>query len=94
MAFKEIESLKADRGVTFDLMDHLRRAFEDFCNTYHKPIPFRDAFMAVHNFHKLIIADIAARCEMTDDDRATFLQMSVDTYQKAVDDMIAKRKSK
>lgn len=79
------EDLKADEVVVFDLMDHLRRSFEEFCNTYHADIPFVDAFMGVHNFHKMIIKDIAFRKNMPDRARKLFFQMASDTFEKAMD---------
>lgn len=82
--FETVESLRAHPGTVFDLQDHLRRAFEDFCNTYHKEVPYKDAFMGVHNFHKLIILDIARRAGMTGDARAMFLKLSSDTYMQAM----------
>ncbi len=67
--------------------------FEDFCNAYHKEVPFKDVVMGVHNFHKLILTDLVDRCGMPTEEAQLFLQISVDTYQKAVNDFIDKRKA-
>lgn len=82
----------ADRVKVFDLMDHLRRAFEDFVNGYHTEFGHMDGFMGVHNFHKLIVNDLLQRnTTMTRQDRIAFLQMARDTFSKAMNDMIAKQ---
>ena len=73
------EPRSANPVVVFDLTDHLRKAFEDFCNTYHEEVPYLDAFMGVHNFHKLIVLDIANRQEFTDTERRRFFKMAIDT---------------
>jgi hypothetical protein len=84
--YERLEGLTADKRRVFDLMDHLRRAFEDFCNTYHEPVPFMDAFMGVHNFHKLIIGDLIRRTEMPPDAAKAFATMAADTFRKAMAD--------
>lgn len=84
------EFMAADKSVVFDLMDHLRKSFEDFCNTYHKEIPYLDAFMGVHNFHKMIVMDIAARSNLKGPAKAIFLKLNRDTFDKAIDEAIEK----
>ena len=82
--FERLDGLTANKTRVFDLMDHLRRAFEDFCNTYHEPVPFMDAFMGAHNFHKLIIGDIIRRTQMPPDAARTFAKMAASTFEKAM----------
>lgn len=84
--FGRLEGLTANKRAVFDLMDHLRKAFEDFCNTYHEDVPYMDAFMGVHNFHKLIVRDIARRAAMPPEAMREFYQMAAATFQKAMDD--------
>lgn len=73
-----------ERVVVFDMMDHLRRAFEDFLNTYHKPISDMERLMGIHNFHKFIVIEIADRMQFTGDERAVFLRTARDTFDKAM----------
>lgn len=38
------------------LLEHLRQAFETYVNAH--GIKYPNAFMAVHNFHKLVVSDL------------------------------------
>ena len=82
--FVEAEGLRANRNVVFDLVEHLRKAFEEFCNTYHEDVPFIDAFMGCHNFHKLIIGDLIRRTKMDERTAAAFRAMATATWEQAM----------
>lgn len=70
----------ADSHRVFYLTDDLRKAFEKILSEYHEDVPYIDAFMAVHNFHKLVILDIAEKEKFTDTKLAMFKKMAVDTF--------------
>jgi hypothetical protein len=70
----------ADPVRTRHLMDHLIAAFEQYCNEAAAELPFIDAFMGVHNFHKAIVLDLAERQGLTGTARALFLQMAIVTF--------------
>ncbi len=79
----------------FELMDDLRRAFETYVNEQaaeKKEVGYIDAFMGVHNFHKLIIMDIADRGALQGEAKKLFYQMAADTFQKAINDLKEKVK--
>jgi hypothetical protein len=69
-----------------DLLEHLVAAFEEYCEG-EEELPYIDAFMGVHNFHKAIVFDLAQRQELTAESLAQFVQMAADTFQQAMDEM-------
>lgn len=78
---------QANKTQVFDLMDELRRTFEKHVNekaAEGQEVGYMDAFMGAHNFHKLIVQDIADRAGFTGEARKMFFQMAADTFQQAV----------
>jgi hypothetical protein len=73
----------ADPVRTRALMDHLLRAFEEYCNAAEIELPYVDAFMGVHNFHKAIVLDLAERQGLRGEGRRLFIAMAVDTFAEA-----------
>jgi hypothetical protein len=71
---------QADKTRVFDLTEDLRKAFEKILNEYHEDVPFIDAFMAVHNFHKLVVLDLIDRQGLTGNAKKIFKKMAVDTF--------------
>ena len=53
---------RADEVKVFDLVEHLRKAFDAYFaqNTTLQPHTYRhvDLFMAAHNFHKLVVLNL------------------------------------
>ena len=81
----------ADIARTRALMEHLVRAFEEFCNNVSGvEVPYIDAFMGFHNAHKVIVLDLAARQGLTGSARRLFLRMARDTWDEAIDAEIRK----
>lgn len=93
--FEPLPLAKADRVAVFDVVDHLRLSFEDLCNASDPELKYMDAFMGVHNFHKLIIQDIAKRSDELSNPRgrAMFYQMAADTFAKAMNELILKERA-
>ena len=89
MSVPGVKFPEANPALVFDLMDELRIAFEKFINTHGKPVGYMDAFMAAHNFHKLIVTDIAIRAELPPEERACFYDMALETFRVAVEKMKA-----
>lgn len=75
----------ADPARVRDLLEHLLAAFEEYCNAAEIPLPFNDAFMAAHNFHKAIVFDLAERGPLTGEVRRLFLQSAADTFRMAME---------
>lgn len=75
----------ANRERVTALANYLIHAFEEYmAEEGNAPLPFLDAFMGIHNFHKAIILDIADREEMVGERRAGFLKMAADTFDRAM----------
>jgi hypothetical protein len=70
----------ADRQRVFDLTEDLRKFYEKILNEYHEDVPYLDSFMVVHNFHKLIVLDIAQKEKITGKALTAFKKMAVDTF--------------
>jgi hypothetical protein len=64
------------------LADHLVAAFEEYVSD--EETAFYDAAMAVHNFHRVIILDLADRFEMEDDDLETYFAIWEQTWRQAM----------
>lgn len=83
---KRISLTAANLDRTRKLMEHLVAAFEQYCNEVsEEEVPYVDAFMAVHNFHKAIVLDLAHRGEMDPDTRRFFIQTAIDTFTEAME---------
>ncbi len=88
-----IELGQADKVKVFDLVEHLRKAFEQFFEneqTFEQPITYSrvDVFMAAHNFHKLIVCNLVEGLSV--EERNMFLQMSAYTFELAMKEERAK----
>ncbi len=77
----------ADVEKTRAFMQWLVARFEEYVNEVAKEeVDYVDAFMAVHNFHKAIVFDLADRCEMEGEGRKRFLQTAAATFAKAMEE--------
>ena len=59
-----MEIVRANEQQVRPLMNHLVKAFEEYYNAQAEEVEYLDAFMAVHNFHILILLDIEERKKM------------------------------
>lgn len=80
----------ADPAKVRDLMEHLVRAFEEYCNSRPdgEQVQYLDAFMGFHNAHKAIVLDLVQRSELRGEARRTFLRMARDTWADAMEEQI------
>lgn len=82
-----IELGEADKVKVFDLIEHLRKAFEQFFEneqTFEHPTTYSrvDVFMAAHNFHKLIVCNLIDG--LSAEERDMFLRMAAYTFEVAM----------
>lgn len=80
-----MEIAVADEQKVRKLMDYLVKAFEDYCNAQVDRVEYLDAFMAVHNFHVLIILDLERRKNMNHQEKLWFRQMAIDTLTQSLE---------
>lgn len=80
-----MEIAVADEQKVRQLMDYLVKAFEDYCNSQAEEVEYLDAFMAVHNFHVVIILDIERRRNMNHQDKLWFRKMAIDTLAQSLE---------
>ncbi len=78
---------QADPVKVFDLVEHLRKAFDGFFAQSLELQPSEyskiDIMMAVHNFHKLVIQHLGQDCE--EQVRNLLFEISSTTYRMAMD---------
>lgn len=79
---------EADKVKVFDLVEHLRKAFESFFDQSRTVQPHDysrvDIFMAIHNFHKLAVLNLVQDAGFTVVERDMFLKMAADTFEMAM----------
>ena len=80
---------EADKVKVFDLMNHLRKAFDEFFEQSQALQPHEysmvDIFMAAHNFHKLTVLSLAADAAFTPSERNMFLKTAAHTFTLAME---------
>jgi len=76
--------VSADKIEVFDVMEHLKKSFLEYVTENNiKPI---NGFMAAHNFHKLVVMNLAI--EMNKEEKIAFYNMAKDTWDKALTKLI------
>lgn len=80
-----MEIAYADEKKVRPLMKHLVKAFEEYCSTQAEEVEYLDAFIAVHNFHVLILLDIEQRQNMNHRDKLLFRKMAIDTFNQSLE---------
>ena len=83
---EKIELASADKQNVFDIMDALKVEFERLLSL--RDIPYVDALMASHNFHKLIIQDLADRSCDTKQAKELIFLTAKSTWDLAMDKCI------
>ena len=79
----ETKQLAADSTVVFDLMDDLKNAWDKILAEYHEPVSGVDLMIVVHNFHKLVLQNMAA--DRPADQRWAFLELAEKTFREAME---------
>jgi len=67
------------------LLDHLVNAFEEYCSTSPEEVEYLDAFMAVHNFHVVILLDIERRLKANPERQLFLRKLAMDTFRQAME---------
>lgn len=91
---KSVELARANEKEVKALMDHLIKAFENYCNQAPEEVKFMDAFMAVHNFHCIILLDIERRSKMPIEQQLFWRKAAADTFAKAMENKPAFRQDR
>ena len=66
-------------------LEHMRRAFEEFVNSYPGTVDHMDGFMIAHNLHVLVILDIETRMEATPAAQLMLRKMAVETLEDSLE---------
>lgn len=77
----------ADRQVVIEGVEVLRQTFEKFLIDKQKQghdVNSIDGFMIAHNFHKLVIYDLAEKLELQKIDRDFLMKVAIDTMTQAM----------
>ncbi len=77
--------MEADPVEVKKILDHLLEAFEDYYNNAEEPVDYIDAFMAVHNFHMVVVLDMERRVKMDTRQQLFLRKMAVDTFKHAME---------
>lgn len=93
-----IEAGRADLKVVFDLLEDLRKAWEQILNNYAEGITsmgnlpterggvrYLDAWMTGHNFYKLLLDNLVADANLTGEAAAQFYLGASATFRKAME---------
>lgn len=85
---KRLEKMgTADRQVVIEGVEVLREAFEKFLNDKQRQghgVTSVNGFMIAHNFHKLIIFDLAEKMELPKEGQDLLMKVAIDTMTQAM----------
>ena len=66
-------------------LEHMRQAYEEFVNSYPRPVGYWDGFMIAHNLHVLVILDIETRVQMAPAEQLTLRKVAVDMLAESLE---------
>jgi hypothetical protein len=78
--------LRANEETVRAGLEHIRRAYEEFINSYPAQVDYVDGFMIAHNFHVLVILDLEAKLKADPAGQLFLRKLAKDTFAKALEE--------